>query len=86
MVYFPFYTDPWIAESDFNPAKDRYITHQQARAIDSAIDQYIEAIVEHVRAARTAGRDWYVFDLAGVLDAFRPAIRSTSRMAPARMA
>jgi len=27
-----------------------------------------EAIVEHVRAARTAGRDWYVFDLAGVLD------------------
>ena len=54
--------------TDFDPTKDRHITHQQARAIDSAIDQYNEAIVEHVRAARTAGRDWLVFDLAGVLD------------------
>ena len=38
--YFPYYTDPWIAEKDFRPDKHRHITHQQARAIDSAIDQY----------------------------------------------
>ena len=38
--YFPYYTDPWIAEADFRPDKHRHLTHQQARAIDSAIDQF----------------------------------------------
>jgi hypothetical protein len=66
--YFPYYTDPWVAEKDFNPARHRYITHQQARAVDSAIDQFNDAIAGHVRAERAAGRDWYLMDLAGMLD------------------
>jgi lysophospholipase L1-like esterase len=66
--YFPYYTDPWIAEQDFRPDKNRNITHQQARAIDSAIDQYNDAIQEHVRRARADGRDWHLVDLCGILD------------------
>jgi hypothetical protein len=66
--YFPYYTDPWIDERDFDPAKHRNITHQQARAIDSAIDQYNAMIAECVRHTRSQGRDWYLFDLCGVLD------------------
>lgn len=66
--YFPYYTDPWVAESDFNPDKNRYITHQQARAIDSAIDQYNDTIQDHVRRARADGRDWHLVDVCGILD------------------
>ena len=66
--YFPYYTDPWIAEQDFRPDKSRNITHQQARAIDSAIDQYNDAIQDHVRRARADGRDWHLVDLCGILD------------------
>ncbi|HEX2808200.1 MAG TPA: hypothetical protein VHN80_18715 [Kineosporiaceae bacterium] len=66
--YFPYYTDPWIDEKDFRPNKNRNLTHQQARAIDSAIDQYNDAILEHVRRARAEGRDWHVVDLCGILD------------------
>jgi hypothetical protein len=66
--YFPFYTDPWIDEAIFDPAKHRHITHQQARAVDSAIDQYNDSIAEAVRDARQRGRDWFLFDLCGVLD------------------
>lgn len=67
--YFPYYADPWIAEADFKPSKHRHLTHQQARAIDSAIDQYNTTITDAVRAARAEGRDWYVYDLCGLLDA-----------------
>jgi hypothetical protein len=66
--YFPYYTDPWIAESEFRPDEHRHITHQQARAIDSAIDQYNDTIQDHVRRARADGRDWYLVDLCGILD------------------
>ncbi len=66
--YFPYYTDPWIGEAAFRPNKHRHLTHQQARAIDSAIDQYNDTIVEHVRRARSEGRDWQVLDLCGLLD------------------
>jgi hypothetical protein len=67
--YFPYYTDPWIEETHFKPSKHRHLTHQQARAIDSAIDQYNGTICDAVRAARHDGRDWFVFDLCGLLDA-----------------
>jgi hypothetical protein len=67
--YFPYYTDPWIEESNFKPSKHRHLTHQQARAIDSAIDQYNATITDAVRSARRDGRDWFVFDLCGLLDA-----------------
>jgi lysophospholipase L1-like esterase len=67
--YFPYYTRPWITDRQFNPQQDPCLTHQQARAIDSAIDQYNYAIVEMVRAARADDRkDWLLLDLAGVLD------------------
>jgi lysophospholipase L1-like esterase len=68
--YFPYYTDPWIADEDFKPSKHRHLTHQQARALDSAVDQYNDTIADAVRAARRAGRDWYLLDLCGLLDGF----------------
>ena len=66
--YFPYYTDPWVAEKDFSPTKNRCLTHQQARAIDSAIDQFNGTIADHVRRERAAGRNWLLMDLAGILD------------------
>ena len=50
------------------PGQHRHLTHQQARAIDSAIDQYNTTITDAVRDARRSGRDWYVLDLCGLLD------------------
>jgi hypothetical protein len=66
--YFPYYTRLWIEDSQFHPSDDPYITEQQARAIDSAIDQYNDTIADAVRQARIQGRDWYVLDMAGILD------------------
>lgn len=69
--YFPYYTRPWILDPDFNPREDPHITAAEARAVDSAIDHYNDAIVNVVRQARsdaTDPRDWYVFDVAGLLD------------------
>lgn len=71
--YFPYYTYPWLDNSSFDPKKHPTLTGQQARAIDSAIDQYNDLITASVRQARQEGRDWYLFELAGLLDrvAFR---------------
>ncbi len=66
--YFPHYTRPWIADADFDAKDDLNITEQEARAIDSAIDQYNAAITEAVRRGRQRGLDWYLLDLAGLLD------------------
>jgi hypothetical protein len=66
--YFPYYTRPWISDEQFDPNDDPRITEQEARAVDSAIDQYNEAIAAAVRSARQAGRDWYLVDVAGMLD------------------
>lgn len=66
--YFPYYIDPWIDEEDFRPSRHRHLTHQQARAIDSAIDQFNDTIVAAVRQGRREGRAWLVLDLCGVLD------------------
>jgi hypothetical protein len=66
--YFPYYTRPWIKDGQFDPSRDPKITSQEARAIDSAIDQYNEHITAWVERARNDGLDWYLFDLAGVLD------------------
>ncbi len=57
--YYPFYTRPWISTEDFDVGRDPYVTEQEARAIDSAIDQYNDAIAEAVEAARNDGLDWY---------------------------
>lgn len=66
--YFPFYTLPWINDDDFDPDKHPNLTEQEARAIDSAIDQYNEFITDIVRQGRMEGRDWYLFEAAGLLD------------------
>jgi hypothetical protein len=83
--YFPYYTRPWISDADFNPAQDPCITAAEARAIDSAIDHYNDAIVNVVRQARSDAadaRDWYVLDVAGILD--RLAQRRYIESPPAR--
>ncbi len=67
--YFPYYTRPWITDAEFDPATDPRLTENEARAVDAAIDLYNEAITDVVRDARAgAGRDWLLFDLAGLLD------------------
>lgn len=66
--YYDYYTRPWITDADFDPKEDPHLTGDQARAIDSAIDQYNGLITETVRRARAEGRDWYLFDLCGLLD------------------
>jgi lysophospholipase L1-like esterase len=66
--YYPYYTFPWFDNKSFDPKKNPHLTGQAARAIDSAIDQYNDVIVASVRQARQEGRDWYLFDLAGLLD------------------
>ncbi len=66
--YFANYTWPWIEDASFHPASDPHLTHQQARAIDSAIDMYNDHIALRVREGREAGLDWFLLDLAGVLD------------------
>ncbi|MGH3787506.1 MAG: hypothetical protein ACRDRG_13365 [Pseudonocardiaceae bacterium] len=66
--YFPYYTRPWISDHDFDASRDPRITVDEARAVDSAIDQYNDAITAAVADARRAGRDWYLLDVAGVLD------------------
>jgi hypothetical protein len=66
--YFPYYTRPWIETESFDPKQDANISGAQARAVDSAIDQYnahIESVVEN---GRKANKDWYLLDVAGVLD------------------
>jgi hypothetical protein len=65
---FPFYTRPWIDTGSFDPRRDPHITGDQARQVDSAIDQYNVHITEHVAAGRRDGRDWYLLDVAGLLD------------------
>lgn len=66
--YFPFYTRPWVSDSQFSASEDPHITENQARAIDSAIDQYNEVIAGIVKERREAGEDWYVLDIAGMMD------------------
>ena len=87
--FFPYYTDPWIEEKDFRPSRHRHLTHQQARAVDSAIDQFNETITDAVRTARRDGCDWRVLDLCGLLDglAYRryaadPAAASANEWVP----
>jgi hypothetical protein len=66
--YFPYYTRPWISDAAFDAVDSPHITHAEARAVDSAIDQYNAAIVAAVKANQKAGRDWYVLELSGLLD------------------
>jgi GDSL-like Lipase/Acylhydrolase len=68
--YFSFYTRPWVRDDAFQEKPTRYpsLTGVEARQIDSAIDQYNQAIIDSVEAARREGRDWRIVDIAAVLD------------------
>lgn len=66
--YFARYTRPWVSDEEFDAHVDPYLTGDDARAIDAAIDQYNWAIKKQVHENRTRGRDWYVVDLCGLLD------------------
>ncbi len=66
--YFPYYTRPWIDSRSFSPSQDPCISGDQARAVDTAIDMYNDGIEGHVRQGREEGRDWYLLDVAGLLD------------------
>lgn len=66
--YFRAYTRPWISDRAFDPDRDPHLTADDARAVDSVIDQYNDVIAGHVRRGRAQGRDWRLLDLAGVLD------------------
>lgn len=67
-AYFPYYTRPWISDRAFEPRQDPHLTAAEARAVDTAIDQYNDAITAEVRQARQAGKDWYLLDTAALLD------------------
>jgi hypothetical protein len=64
--YFEYYTRPWVESFDYRD--DPCLTAGQARAIDSAIDEYNDAIEGVVRAKRAAGKHWFLLETAGLLD------------------
>jgi len=78
--YFRYYARPWVSDEDFDPDHDKHLTGPQARAIDYTIDLYNDHIERRVAAERRQGRNWYLFDVAGVLDrlAYRRYIEDPS--------
>jgi hypothetical protein len=68
--YFRYYTRLWIDAGSFDPQRHAHITGDEARIVDSTIDQYNDAIVEIVQEARAANRDWLLCDIAGMIDRF----------------
>ena len=75
--YFARYTRPWITDAVFSPNRHPCLTGNELRAIDWAIDQYNNHIVNIVRSERldqalkvpgAPRTDWRVVDLAGLLD------------------
>jgi len=67
-AYFPYYTRPWIKDEVFDPTRHEHISGGQAHAVDVAIDMYGDVIEGAVRGGRQEGRDWYLLDVAGLLD------------------
>lgn len=66
--FFRYYTRPWIDDDDFQQDRDPCINADDARRADAAIDEYNETITDIVDQRRSAGQDWRVFDLSGLLD------------------
>jgi len=66
--YYEYYTSFWIWDAHFSPQRNRYLTRDQARRIDSTIDAYNDCI--RTEATR---RGWQVIDVCELLDqlAFR---------------
>ena len=57
--YFKFYTRFWITDEQFDPAKHRHITGDQAKMIDGFIDRYNETITRAV----DAHDGWHLVDV-----------------------
>lgn len=66
--YFPYYTRPWIDEQHFDAARDEHISGAQALVVDAAIDLFNLTVTRAVSDARGDGRDWYLLDVAGILE------------------
>jgi lysophospholipase L1-like esterase len=66
--YYPYYAPFWFKAENFNSRRHPNLTENQARAIDSVIDQYNNAIAEVVRQGRQEQRDWYLFETVALLD------------------
>jgi hypothetical protein len=85
-LYYEYYGRPWVDEDAFlsDPRAYPHLVADEARAIDSAIDQYNAGIGLAVRAARTQGLDWHLVDVAGVLDslAYRRFIEHPTAQPP----
>lgn len=81
--YYQYYTHYWLRDK-FDPDCDPHLTGDQARAIDSAIDQYNEIIVDSVRTARNNGLDWYILEMSGLLDRLAYKRYLKDEAAPAR--
>ena len=61
--YYEHYTRIWIDDDDFDPDRDKHITHRDARDADLAIAEYNEFI-----RAEADRRGWGVFPLGELLD------------------
>lgn len=68
--YYEYYTHFWVWDDDFSRAPERYpyLTREDARTIDSTIDDYNRLLKEEAQK-----RGWYVVDICTLLDrlAFR---------------
>jgi len=71
---------PWIDDTHFNSAVDPYLTGNQARAIDSAIDMYNDDITEVVSTARQDGRTGCCWTQLAYSTELRPADTSSIRL------
>ena len=63
--YYEHYTRVWIDDDDFEPDRDKHITHREARDADLSIDAYNDTIRA---AADDMGASWHVFELGHRLD------------------
>jgi hypothetical protein len=63
--YYAYYTNFWIWDKDFSPARHPYLTRSQVRHIDEVIDQYNRMIADKAKA-----NGWHLVDMCGLLDQF----------------
>ena len=67
--YFPYYTRPWIDDDDFDPRR-RPAPHRPRRRAPSTTRSTPTTTRSRPASARArdAGRDWYLLEIAGMLD------------------
>ena len=82
--YFPYYTRPWIDDAGFDPRRGR-AHHRPAGARGRLRHRRSTTTPSRPRSrrARDAGRDWYLIDIAGLLDRLAPPALHRGRQRPA---